>query len=57
MNPFTHVVELVRFALYGRLNGIALLVTLAYGALAFGLAVRGYDPQRGILGRAPRDES
>ena len=57
VNPFTHVVELVRFALYGRLAPVALAVTLAYGAAAFLLAVRGYDPQRGILGRAPRDEA
>ena len=57
VNPFTHVVELVRFALYGQVNPVAFLVTVAYGALAFGLAGRGYDPQRGILGRAPRDES
>jgi ABC-2 type transport system permease protein len=56
INPFTHVVELVRFALYGKLDPTALLATLGYGALAFALAVRGYDPQRGILGRAPRDE-
>jgi ABC-2 type transport system permease protein len=56
VNPFTHVVELVRFALYGKLAPLALVATLGYGALAFALAVRGYDPQRGILGRAPRDE-
>lgn len=56
LNPFTHVVELARFALYGRLAPVALLATIGYGALAFALAVRGYDPQRGILGRAPRDE-
>ncbi|MFO1148360.1 MAG: ABC transporter permease [Alsobacter sp.] len=56
INPFTHVVELVRFALYGQFAPVAFAATLGYGALAFALAVRGYDPQRGILGRAPRDE-
>lgn len=57
VNPFTHVVELVRFALYGRLAPLSLAVTLAYAAVAFALAVRGYDPQRGILGRTKRDDA
>jgi ABC-2 type transport system permease protein len=57
MNPFTHVVELLRFALYGKFNGISAAVTVAVGVLAFLLAARGYDPQRGVLGRKNRDES
>ena len=53
-NPFTHAVELIRFALYGQINGVATAVVL--GALAgfFALAVLGYDPQRGLVGRVQR---
>ena len=53
-NPFTHAVELIRFALYGQLNGLALAVVVASLALFFGLAVRGYDPQSGMVGRVQR---
>ena len=54
VNPFTHAVELIRFALYGRLDVIAALVVVACGGVFFLFAVHGYDPQRGQLGRAPR---
>ena len=47
LNPFTYVVELIRFALQGQLHAVALGVVLLGGALCFGLALRGYDPQRG----------
>lgn len=48
VNPFTHAVELIRFALYGRFNGMALLwVLLALGVL-LALSFRGYDPARGM---------
>jgi ABC-2 type transport system permease protein len=47
-NPFTHAVELIRFALYLDMNGPALgwtlLATAAFGALA----LWGYDPARGM---------
>lgn len=47
-NPFTHAVELIRFALYLDWNGPALgwtlLATAAFGALA----LWGYDPARGM---------
>ena len=46
-NPFTHVVELIRFAMQGQLNGTALLAVTLEGLVFFGLALRGYDPQRG----------
>ncbi|MEI4470330.1 ABC transporter permease [Frigidibacter sp. MR17.24] len=50
-NPFSHAVELIRFALYGQMNWLALAVTL--GALVvFGAgAVWGYDPGRGQTAR------
>lgn len=47
LNPFTHVVEAMRFALQGQLNAVSWAVVLACGAVFFGLALRGYDPQRG----------
>ncbi len=56
LNPFTSVVELLRFAAYGRLNLSALGITAAAGILSFCLAARGYDPQKGFLGRKVRDE-
>lgn len=54
INPFTHAVELIRFALYGKLEPIAALVVVASGLVFFLFAVLGYDPQRGLIRRAPR---
>jgi len=56
VNPFTSVVELVRFAIYGQVDILALAVTLGAGLLAFLLAARGYDPQKGVLGRKAMGE-
>jgi ABC-2 type transport system permease protein len=50
-NPFTHAVELVRFALYDSFDPISLIVLCAYLALFMGLAIIGYDPGRGLLAR------
>jgi ABC-2 type transport system permease protein len=47
-NPFTHAVEWMRFALYGKDAGWSPLVVLATLALCFALAAWGYDPQRGF---------
>ena len=50
-NPFTHAVELIRFALYQRFDPLSAAVVggafLAFAALA----VLGYDPARGGLAR------
>ena len=54
VNPFTHAVELVRFALYGELAPVAALVTLACTAIFLAAAVFGYDPLRGSLARRER---
>jgi ABC-2 type transport system permease protein len=51
LNPFTYAVELIRFALYLRVEPASLLVTLMAGLLFFGLAVVGYDPGRGFWAR------
>jgi len=50
LNPFTHGVEWIRFALYGKDPGLAPLVVLGTLVVCFTLACRGYDPQRGFGG-------
>jgi ABC-2 type transport system permease protein len=54
INPFTHAIELIRFAAYGSMNWTAFTVVLAAGLLAFGLAVRGYNPLIGAIGKIRR---
>ena len=53
-NPFTHVVQLIRYALYGQFEATAFVVVLASLIVCFVLAVLGYDPQRGLLQRVQR---
>jgi ABC-2 type transport system permease protein len=48
INPFTHAVEWMRYALYGKDPGIAPYVVLGTAGLCFALAAWGYDPQRGF---------
>jgi ABC-2 type transport system permease protein len=50
-NPFSHAVELVRFALYGQLNWQALGAVLAFLFVFLAAAIYGYDPSRGIIAR------
>lgn len=47
-NPFTHAVELIRFALYQQFNSSALLWTIGIGVILMALAFVGYDPARGL---------
>lgn len=47
VNPFTHAVEWMRFALYGKDAGISPWVVVVTLAVCCATAVRGYDPQRG----------
>jgi ABC-2 type transport system permease protein len=47
-NPFTHAVEWMRFALYGKDPGISPWIVLGTLAICFLLAAWGYDPQRGF---------
>ena len=51
LNPFTHAVELIRFALYGQFNGAAALYTVATLAVLLALAIYGYNPARGMMSR------
>jgi ABC-2 type transport system permease protein len=53
-NPFTYAVELIRFALYGEFDAISALVVVGATVVFFAAAVNGYDPQRGMLRRAPQ---
>jgi ABC-2 type transport system permease protein len=48
LNPFTHAVEWMRFALYGKDPGWAPWVVLGTLAACFVAAAWGYDPQRGF---------
>ncbi len=51
VNPFTHAVELIRFALYLEWNPWALLWTVVAGVIFMALALWGYDPARGMIKR------
>ena len=51
INPFTYAVELIRFALYAKVDAISLAV-VAGAALVFTLAaILAYDPSRGLIAR------
>ena len=50
-NPFTHAVELIRFALYEKFNPEACAVVGAALIVFMALAVMGYDPGRGLIAR------
>src|SRR5262249_53693138 len=50
-NPFTHAVELVRFALYGKLNEVSLTVVFGCTVLFMVGAIVAYDPSRGFVAR------
>lgn len=51
LNPFTHVTELIRFALYGELNALSAAVVAGCVLAFMAAAVVGYDPGRGMMAR------
>jgi ABC-2 type transport system permease protein len=51
VNPFTHAVELVRFALYEKFSLEAFGVVAGCTVVFMVLAVLGYDPGRGLIAR------
>src|SRR6201991_2206639 len=51
VNPFTHAVELIRYALYGMFQPSSAAVVTVSTVVFFLLAVVGYDPQRGMFRR------
>lgn len=50
-NPFTHAVELIRFALYARLDLASLAAVLGFTVVFLGAAIYAYNPSKGLLGR------
>jgi ABC-2 type transport system permease protein len=58
-NPFTHAVELTRFALYAKINWVSLAVVGALTLVFMVGAIIAYDPARGIISRrgAPAGEA
>jgi ABC-2 type transport system permease protein len=50
-NPFTHAVELVRFALYLQFEQTSFAVVVVVTFVTFILSVLAYDPGRGMLAR------
>jgi len=51
LNPFTYAVELIRFALYGQVNLLALAVVCGGIVVFLGAAIYAYDPSKGMIGR------
>lgn len=51
LNPFSHAVELIRFALYGQFNPLSFLVVSGCLLLFFAGAVIMYDPAKGLWAR------
>ncbi|HRK37799.1 MAG TPA: ABC transporter permease [Burkholderiaceae bacterium] len=49
VNPFTHAVEMMRFASVGQVSPLATGVVLGCTVVFFVLALWGYDPQRGWI--------
>jgi ABC-2 type transport system permease protein len=52
-NPFTHAVELIRFALYGQVNWVSLAAVGGCAAIFMLGAALAYDPSRGLSRRGP----
>jgi len=52
-NPFTHAVELIRFALYGKVDWVSLAVVAGCTAVFMIGAILAYDPSRGLARRGP----
>jgi len=48
-NPFTHAVELLRYALYGQIALLSLAVVVISSLVFYLIAAAGYDPQRGLV--------
>ncbi len=51
INPFTHAVELVRFALYLQFEPLSCAVVVGVTVVSFAASAIAYDPGRGMLAR------
>jgi ABC-2 type transport system permease protein len=49
LNPFTHAVELIRFAFYEQITWLSLAVVLGCTIVFLAGAIIAYDPSRGML--------
>ncbi len=50
-NPFTYVVELIRFAFYGQIEWLSLGVVVGFTVIFLTGAIIAYDPSRGLMTR------
>ena len=50
-NPFTYVVELIRFAFYGQIDWLSFAVVAGFTVLFLASAIIAYDPSRGFINR------
>jgi len=51
LNPFSYAVELIRFALYGQIDTVSLVIVLACTAVFLAAAVFAYNPSKGLIAR------
>src|SRR5690606_37969797 len=51
LNPFTHAVELIRFAMYGQVDWSSLYAVLGFLVFFLGAAIYAYNPSKGLIGR------
>ena len=51
LNPFSYAVELIRFAFYGQVDVISMLVVLACTIFFLMAAVFAYNPSKGLIAR------
>lgn len=51
INPFTHAVESIRYALLGRVAWESTAIVVVVTGVVFVIAAIGYDPQRGLMRR------
>ena len=50
-NPFTHAVELIRFAFHGQLDITSLVVVVACTVVFLSAAIFAYNPSKGLIAR------
>jgi ABC-2 type transport system permease protein len=50
LNPFTHAVELIRFALYGQLEPASLATVVSCTVVFLAAAIFAYNPSKGLMG-------
>jgi ABC-2 type transport system permease protein len=51
INPFTYVVELIRFSLFVQLESSSTIIVFACSIAFLMIAIWGYDPQKGFIQR------